>query len=50
MTTTLVVGKEKKENMINKLLRVSKTHLLEPIGLRLLTMLLILLKVEGQVL
>jgi len=43
-------GKIKKENMINHHPRVPKTHLLRLIRLGLLMKLLILLKVQGQVL
>ena len=50
MTTILVLGKIKKENMINHHPRVPKTHLLGLIRLGLLMKLLILLKVQGQVL
>ena len=50
MTTILVLGKIKKENMINHHSRVPKTHLLGLIRIGLLMKLLILLKVQGQVL
>jgi len=50
MTTILVLGKVKKENMINHHPRVPKTYLLGLIRLGLLMKLLILLKVQGQVL
>jgi len=47
MTTILVLGKVKKENMINHHPTVPKTHLLGLICLGLLMKLLILLKVQG---
>ena len=50
MTIILVLGKIKKENMINYHSRVPKTHLLGIIHLGLQMKLLILLKVQGQVL
>ena len=50
MTTILVLGKIKKANMINDHSKVPKTHLLGLIRLGLLMKLLILLKVQGQIL